>query len=629
MYASYGMTETASQIANTLITPSFSGGLKLLSGYTARIVDPDEQGFGRLAVRGPSVFEGYLNARAAFTVDGYFLTGDTAALYDGAIFIRERTADMFVSGGENVYPAEIAAALRQVPGVADAYVFGIPDSTWGRRPVAVVERGEQTQSGGAQVTNAQLTPQSLREALAPRLSKVYMPQQFCVVDELPRLGIGKVDRAAVEAQYEQRLQVERIVLYHVRLPFKNPFRTARGTLHDRDSLIVEVIDHAGRRGLGECVAFPTDWYLPETLGQDVRVIRGLLAPLLLETAFLHPREASRLFGESPEALVHPMACAALEMALWDLYGQVVRKPLWKLLDEEYRRLGGKALAGATAATAGATGTAGAAAMGSPSSTGGLGGRLRVPAGAVVGIGSPNQTVEAVRGCVEAGYRRVKLKISPVQGLECVRAVREVFPKLVITLDANQSFPPHRVEDLRAYDDLGVSWIEEPFDLSGRDGGRVSAKKAFLRLSSLQRMLKTPICVDESFVDAAGAYEMLLFPELRCVALKLGKMGGIQPALEYLCKAQEMGCAVWMGGMYDTGISKRAHAAFQTLPGIDVPGDIGATARYFNVDVTRPVYGVERGCVALNERGHEFGLGCSLDVQALAKVLVNRLVIDRP
>lgn len=138
VYASYGMTETSSQIAHAQVTPSFDGGLRLLPGYEARIVDPDAQGFGRLAVKGPGVFEGYLNARAAHTVDGFFLTGDTAALAAGRLYVKERTTDMFVSGGENVYPAEIRDKLVRVPGVAEAYVFGAPDAVWGRRPIAFV-----------------------------------------------------------------------------------------------------------------------------------------------------------------------------------------------------------------------------------------------------------------------------------------------------------------------------------------------------------------------------------------------------------------------------------------------------------------------------------------------------------
>ena len=81
-------------------------------------------------------------------------------------------------------------------------------------------------------------------------------------------------------------------------------------------------------------------------------------------------------------------------------------------------------------------------------------------------------------------------------------------------------------------------------------------------------------------------------------------------------------------MYDTGVSKRMHAAFETLPGVNAPGDIGATSRYFATDVTAPPYTVERGLVTLNREGDPSGLGCSLDRAALSSVLVDRTVIDR-
>ena len=106
------------------------------------------------------------------------------------------------------------------------------------------------------------------------------------------------------------------------------------------------------------------------------------------------------------------------------------------------------------------------------------------------------------------------------------------------------------------------------------------------------------------------------------------MGGVQPALDFLRLAQVRGLGVWMGGMYDTGVSKRLHAAFETLPGIDAPGDVGATARYFAVDVTDPPYTAERGRVTLNRTGHPHGLGCDLNRSSLADVLMDRTVIER-
>ena len=596
VFASYGMTETSSQVANTLITSQFTGGLRLLPGYSARIVEPDAEGFGRLALRGPGVFGGYVNARAAFTVDGFFLTGDTAALHEGCLYIRERTADMFVSGGENVYPAEIVDALVRIPGVADAYVFGVPDVRWGRRPAAVVELAP-----GAPPLSAGI----IKDALARRLSRLYIPEQICIVDDMPRTGIGKIDRTACEGLFRQHIDVKKVVLHRVRLPFSKPFKTPKETLTYRESVIVEVVDKKGRVGLGECTAFDTDWYLPETLGDDIQVMREVLAPRVIAGTYLHPREVAADLASIEGMERFPMAMSAIEMACWDLYGKVVEQPLWALLGEEFDRL--TRVAAFCEEEPPAVGQAALPAR-----------RTRprqVYSGAVVGMGTPARTVAEVRDCVRQGYRRIKLKVAPGKGLPAVRAVRRAFPELLITLDANQSFSLHHMAELRAYDSLDIGWIEEPLDLASAGVSR--HEHGLARLASFQHTLAMPICVDESFLNAEEAERMFAYPELRCAMVKIGKFGGIQRSLEFVHHALSEGREVCMSGMYDTGISRFAHAAFQTLPGVVSPGDLGATARYFDADLTVPAYEAPQGIITLNAPGHEHGIGCDLEPQALA------------
>ena len=603
VYASYGMTETASQIANALVTPGFTGGMSLLEGYEARIVDAGPDGFGRLAVRGPGLFGGYLNARAAYTADGFFLTGDTAAIApDGKLYVKERTDDMFISGGENVYPAEIREKLLRVPGVADAYIFGAPDGTWGRRPVGFIERGGAAApaAGGpagiaagvagqrARTLSDRRFAQEVAQVAAPQLSRMYQPKHLFALPRFPRTGIGKVDRAALRRLYEQRIEIKRVNLYRIRLPFRKPFATAKGTLSFRESLLVEVVDHAGRTGLGECVSFPTDWYLPEVLDQDIRILREQLIPLVLNTVLLHPSEADGLFAACPGANELPMGRGALEPALWDLYGKIVEQPLWQLI-------GGQAPEGADA--------------------------VAVPAGAAIPVGPVAETVAAAQRCVDAGYTRVKLKVMPGTAYFSVRAVRKAFPDLVISLDANQSFTEHDIEELRNLDELDIAWIEEPLD--PRRPVASGPHDLFARLAQLQRRIKTPVCLDESIVSARDLARVLKHPELKCFALKIGKFGGIEPALQFVHMAQARGMRVWMGGMYDTGVSRRMHAAFEMLSGVSDAGDIGATSRYFDTDVTNPPYTVERGQVTLTRRGHEFGLGCELDRAALSHVLIDQ------
>lgn len=603
VYASYGMTETASQIANALVTPGFTGGMSLLEGYEARIVDAGPDGFGRLAVRGPGLFGGYLNARAAYTADGFFLTGDTAAIApDGKLYVKERTDDMFVSGGENVYPAEIREKLLRVLGVADAYIFGAPDDTWGRRPVGFIERGNAAApaAGGpagiaagvagqrARTLSDRRFAQEIAQVVAPQLSRMYQPKHLFALPRFPRTGIGKVDRAALRRLYEQRIEIKRVNLYRIRLPFRKPFATAKGTLSFRESLLVEVVDHAGRTGLGECVSFPTDWYLPEVLDQDIRILREQLIPLVLNTVLLHPSEADGLFAACPGANELPMGRGALEPALWDLYGKIVEQPLWQLI-------GGQAPEGTDA--------------------------VAVPAGAAIPVGPVAETVAAAQRCVDAGYTRVKLKVMPGTAYFSVQAVRKAFPDLVISLDANQSFTEHDIEELRSLDELDIAWIEEPLD--PRRPVASGPHDLFARLAQLQRRIKTPVCLDESIVSARDLARVLKHPELKCFALKIGKFGGIEPALQFVHMAQARGMRVWMGGMYDTGVSRRMHAAFETLSGVSDAGDIGATSRYFDTDVTNPPYTVERGQVTLTRRGHEFGFGCELDRAALSHVLIDQ------
>lgn len=603
VYASYGMTETASQIANSLVTPGFTGGMSLLEGYEARIVDAGPDGFGRLAVRGPGLFGGYLNARAAYTADGFFLTGDTAAIApDGKLYVKERTDDMFISGGENVYPAEIREKLLRVPGVADAHIFGAPDDTWGRRPVGFIERGNAAApaTGGpagiaagvagqrARTLSDRRFAQEIAQVAAPQLSRMYQPKHLFALPRFPRTGIGKVDRAALRRLYEQRIEIKRVNLYRIRLPFRKPFATAKGTLSFRESLLVEVVDHAGRTGLGECVSFPTDWYLPEVLDQDIRILREQLIPLVLNTVLLHPSEADGLFAACPGANELPMGRGALEPALWDLYGKIVGQPLWQLI-------GGQAPEGADA--------------------------VAVPAGAAIPVGPVAETVAAAQRCVDAGYTRVKLKVTPGMAYFSAQAVRKAFPDLVISLDANQSFTEHDIEELRNLDELDIAWIEEPLD--PRRPVASGPHDLFARLAQLQRRIKTPVCLDESIVSARDLARVLKHPELKCFALKIGKFGGIEPALQFVHMAQARGMRVWMGGMYDTGVSRRMHAAFETLSGVSDAGDIGATSRYFDTDVTNPPYTVERGQVTLTRRGHEFGLGCELDRAALSHVLIDQ------
>jgi fatty-acyl-CoA synthase len=148
-----------------------------------------------LQVRGPNVFAGYWRnpeATAAAFEDGWLRTGDVAEADDeGNYRIRGRFKDMYISGGENVYPAEVEAVLHEHRAVADAAVVGVPDERWGESGVAFV------------VARSEVTGEELREWCAVRLARFKVPRDVRFVEELPRSAMNKVLKDELAASLEQ------------------------------------------------------------------------------------------------------------------------------------------------------------------------------------------------------------------------------------------------------------------------------------------------------------------------------------------------------------------------------------------------------------------------------------------
>jgi fatty-acyl-CoA synthase len=184
----YGLTEAA---PNVLCLPPEDARRKAgWAGKPYPYVECALSDGGELLVRGPNVFPGYWRNEAATAEafhDGWLLTGDVAERDDeGNYRIRGRVKDMVVSGGENVYPAEIEAVLHEHPAVADAAVVGVPDERWGEVCVAFVVLAEP------------ISEDELREHCLRHLARFKVPKSFHVVDELPRNSMGKIVKSELK-----------------------------------------------------------------------------------------------------------------------------------------------------------------------------------------------------------------------------------------------------------------------------------------------------------------------------------------------------------------------------------------------------------------------------------------------
>jgi O-succinylbenzoate synthase len=330
------------------------------------------------------------------------------------------------------------------------------------------------------------------------------------------------------------MKIDAVELRRISIPMIAPFRVSFGVEHQRDILLVRVIGSEAE-GWGECVAMSRPLYSSEYTDGAEDVLRRHLLPRLFEAGDV---SAADVAGILRPLHGHPMAKGALEMAV---------------LDAELRAAGislGEYL-GAV--------------------------RTEVDCGVSVGIhDDPAELVEVVGAFLAEGYRRIKLKIEPGHDVESVRAVRERFPEILLQVDANTAYTLDDAPRLAQLDEFDLLLIEQPL---AEDDVRGHAE--------LARLLRTPICLDESITSARSAVDAIALGACSIVNIKAGRVGGYLEArrIHDVCAAE--GVPVWCGGMLETGLGRAANVALAALPNFTLPGDTSASGRYYAQDITEP------------------------------------------
>lgn len=197
VFQTYGMTETASQIVTLppeySLTKLGSAGKPLFPCQLK--VDAPPHSEGEILVKGPNVTAGYLNreeANQAAFKDGWFHTGDIGYMdKDGFLFVLDRRSDLIISGGENIYPAEVEAVLLSHPAVSDAGVAGVADAKWGQVPAAFI------------VESDTVSEEELRLFCEERLAKYKCPAHIVKLEALPRNASNKLLRRELKSEFEK------------------------------------------------------------------------------------------------------------------------------------------------------------------------------------------------------------------------------------------------------------------------------------------------------------------------------------------------------------------------------------------------------------------------------------------
>ncbi len=332
------------------------------------------------------------------------------------------------------------------------------------------------------------------------------------------------------------MRIERVVAHRCALPLVRPFRTSFGREYARDVVLLEVTTADGVTGWGECVASTQPLYSHEFNDAALLVLERFLVPRLLGRDL----QIEEVPGLLAPVRGHPMARGALELGVLDAG----------------LRAEGRSLA---------------------SYLGGV--RDEVDCGVSVGIPDDDSLatlLDEVSGYVEAGYRRVKLKIQPGWDVEPTRAVRERWPDVPLQVDANQAYTRADIEHLAALDEFDLLLVEQPIHEDDLLGHRLLAER-----------MATPVCLDESVLSAESAESAIDYGACEIVNIKAGRVGGYLEARRVHDVARGRGVPVWCGGMVETGVGRAANLALASLPSFTLPGDTSGSDRFYARDVTEP------------------------------------------
>ncbi len=365
------------------------------------------------------------------------------------------------------------------------------------------------------------------------------------------------------------LQIISITMREIRLPLREPFRISSGTMSERRIALLELHDVSGASAWSECVADDMPNYTSETIDTAWLAMQRWIAPRVLGRTFSAPGDVFAVLEEDCRG--HLMAKAAVEMGMWGVESVRAGVPLARLI-------------GGTRAT--------------------------VPVGISLGIqATPAALVEKVRAALADGYRKIKLKIMPGKDVQYVRAVRDAFPDAPLMADANNAYTLDTAEALVAMDDLQLMMFEQPL-----------AWEDIVRHATLQKMLRTPICLDESITSLDRAQDMITLGAGRMINIKPGRVGGLAESLAIHDYCEANAVPVWCGGMLESGIGRAYNVALASLSNFHKPGDISPSARYWSEDIVTPEWTMSADGMMTVPRTAP-GLGVTVNVDRIDNLTV--------
>jgi O-succinylbenzoate synthase len=332
------------------------------------------------------------------------------------------------------------------------------------------------------------------------------------------------------------MRLRSIALYRVKIPFHEPFRIAGGEVSQKEAIVVKIDTTDGIIGFGEASPMSGSFYSQDTPDSAWNFLTEQLVPFALSQEDIPVEQfAEQLNTYTTE----PFARAGLEGALWDAHARKRNLPLYALLGGE---------------------------------------KKDIPSGAAIGLfPTIEELLIRVEQLLQAGYKRIKIKIQPGWDSEPLQAIRRRFGDIPLMVDANASYSitEHR-PSLQELDRFGLMMIEQPL-----------AKEAFEESAELQRQLQTPICADESAYSLNALEEIIRRKSAKIINIKVQRVGGLLNARRIAELAMQAGLPCWLGTMPELGIASTQGLHLATHAAFQFPTDIEASDRWYIDDIIEP------------------------------------------
>jgi O-succinylbenzoate synthase len=363
------------------------------------------------------------------------------------------------------------------------------------------------------------------------------------------------------------MEIAAIHAREINMQLVAPFETSFGITHDRRILLLELYSKDGSSGWGEVTAGEGPFYNPETTDTAWIVLRNFLVPLLLGKTIDGPEGALRAMEP---VRGHEMAKAALETAIWDLFAKQQSTSLAKMLG---------------------------------------GTRSDISCGVSLGIHKDGgKLLERIAHELADGYQRVKLKIKPGHDIQVISAVRNKYPDIALTVDANSAYRLSDISLLKQLDAFNLTYIEQPLEWN-----------EIYQHAELQRQLKTAICLDECIHNLRDAQAAVELGACKVINIKLGRVSGHTEARRIQAYCMEHDVPVWCGGMLESGIGRAHNIAMSSLPGFVLPGDVSASKRYWDEDIILPAVEVSsQGTIRVPDSP---GIGFTVNKKRIEKLTI--------